>query len=60
MPSRVLDFPVFDVFGSDYPHPVGMSDPISFVDQLEGLDEHAIRKVMGGNLASLMHVVDAA
>ena len=25
------------LFGSDYPHPEGMSDPISFVDDLEGL-----------------------
>jgi predicted TIM-barrel fold metal-dependent hydrolase len=48
------------LFGSDYPHPEGMSDPISFVDQLKGLDESAIRKVMGGNLAGLMHVSDAA
>ena len=31
-PDRVL-------FGSDYPHPEGMSDPISFVDELKGLDE---------------------
>jgi predicted TIM-barrel fold metal-dependent hydrolase len=47
------------LFGSDYPHPEGMSDPITFVDELEGLDESAIRKVMGGNLARLMHVSDA-
>ena len=24
------------LFGSDFPHPEGMSDPISFVDDLEG------------------------
>jgi predicted TIM-barrel fold metal-dependent hydrolase len=48
------------LFGSDYPHPEGMSDPISFVDELKGLDENAIRKVMGGNLAGLMHVADVA
>ena len=48
------------LFGSDYPHPEGMSDPISFVDELQGLDEGSIRKVMGGNLAGLMHVSDAA
>ena len=48
------------LFGSDYPHPEGMSDPISFVDQLQGLDESAIRKVMGGNLAGLMRVSEAA
>ena len=41
-------------FGSDYPHPEGMSDPISFVDELEGLPEEDQAKVMGGNLARLM------
>ena len=25
------------LFGSDFPHPEGMYDPIGFVDQLEGL-----------------------
>ncbi len=44
------------LFGSDYPHPEGMSDPITFVDELKGLDDSAVRKVMGGNLAGLMHV----
>ena len=44
------------VFGSDYPHVEGMSDPISFVDQLEGLPDDQIRKVMGGNMAALMKV----
>ncbi|HJR24757.1 MAG TPA: amidohydrolase family protein [Acidimicrobiales bacterium] len=44
------------LFGSDYPHPEGMSDPITFVDDLEGLDHDAIAKVMGGNLSRLMNV----
>ena len=44
--------------GPDYPHPEGMSDPITFVDELKGLDDSAVRKVMGGNLAGLMHVTD--
>jgi predicted TIM-barrel fold metal-dependent hydrolase len=48
------------LFGSDYPHPECMSDPLSFVDELQALDESAIRKVMGGNLAGLMHVREAA
>lgn len=47
------------LFGSDYPHPEGMSDPITFVDELKGLDDSAVRKVMGGNLAGLMHVTDS-
>jgi predicted TIM-barrel fold metal-dependent hydrolase len=48
------------LFGSDFPHPEGMSDPISFVDDLAGLDQQVVAKVMGGNLARLMHVSEAA
>jgi predicted TIM-barrel fold metal-dependent hydrolase len=44
------------VFGSDYPHPEGMSDPLSFVDDLAGLSTEDTAKVMGGNLARLMNV----
>ena len=44
------------VFGSDYPHPEGLADPITFVDDLEGLPADDIAKVMGGNLARLMKV----
>ncbi len=48
------------LFGSDYPHPEGMSDPITFVDDLEGLPEEDIKKVMGGNLNRLMGFEEAA
>jgi predicted TIM-barrel fold metal-dependent hydrolase len=44
------------VFGSDYPHPEGMSDPISFVDELTGLPGESVAKVMGGNLGRLLDV----
>ena len=44
------------VFGSDYPHPEGMSDPVSYVHELEGLPEADIARVMGGNLAEIMKV----
>jgi len=44
------------VFGSDYPHPEGMYDPITFVDEIEALSEGDRAKVMGGNLAKLMKV----
>ena len=44
------------LFGSDFPHPEGMSDPISFVDDLEGLPDEDIAKVMGGNMSRLMNV----
>ena len=48
------------LFGSDFPHPEGMADPLSFVDQLDGLPEDDKAKVMGGNLNRLMKVPVAA
>jgi predicted TIM-barrel fold metal-dependent hydrolase len=48
------------MFGSDYPHAEGMYDPVSFVDQLEGMPEEDKAKVMGGNLARIMKVPVAA
>ena len=47
------------LFGSDYPHPEGLADPASYVDELAGLPEETVRKIMGGNLARLMNVEDA-
>jgi len=44
------------LFGSDFPHPEGIADPISFVDDLSGLPQDDIAKVMGGNLGRLMNV----
>ncbi len=44
------------LFGSDYPHPEGMADPITFVDELTFLPKEEQAKVMGGNLAKLMGV----
>ena len=44
------------IFGSDWPHPEGLADPITFVDELEGLPDDVVRQVMGGNLARLLHV----
>jgi predicted TIM-barrel fold metal-dependent hydrolase len=48
------------VFGSDYPHIEGMSDPLSYVDELEGLPHEDIARVMGGNLAEVMKAPFAA
>jgi len=48
------------LFGSDYPHPEGLADPASYVDELAGLDEESVRNIMGGNLARLMNVADVA
>jgi predicted TIM-barrel fold metal-dependent hydrolase len=44
------------VFGSDYPHPEGLFDPVTWVDELEGLAEEDKAKVMGGNLGRVMKV----
>jgi predicted TIM-barrel fold metal-dependent hydrolase len=46
------------LFGSDYPHPEGLADPVSYLDELRGLPEASVRKIMGGNLARLMGVDD--
>ncbi|GAA3392612.1 amidohydrolase family protein [Cryptosporangium minutisporangium] len=42
------------VFGSDYPHPEGMFDPVTFVDEIEPLADEDKAKIMGGNLSRLM------
>jgi len=44
------------LFGSDYPHPEGLADPASYMNELAGLPDESIRKIMGGNLAGLMKV----
>ncbi|HZM55710.1 MAG TPA: amidohydrolase family protein [Acidimicrobiales bacterium] len=44
------------LFGSDYPHPEGLRDPIAYVDELQGMPDEVVRKIMGGNLAGLMGV----
>jgi predicted TIM-barrel fold metal-dependent hydrolase len=46
------------LFGSDYPHPEGLADPVSYVQELAGVPEETVRKIMGGNLARLMGVDD--
>ncbi|HVC69312.1 MAG TPA: amidohydrolase family protein [Acidimicrobiales bacterium] len=47
------------LFGSDFPHPEGLGDPVSYVRELDSLSEDAVRQIMGGNLARLMNVDDA-
>ena len=44
------------LFGSDFPHPEGLADPLEFVDELEGLPSEDVAKVMGGNLGRLVGV----
>jgi predicted TIM-barrel fold metal-dependent hydrolase len=47
------------LFGSDFPHPEGLADPVSYTQELAGMSEERVRKIMGGNLARLMNVEDA-
>jgi hypothetical protein len=42
------------LFGSDFPHPEGLADPLSYVNHLDRLTDEDIRKVMGGNFANLI------
>ena len=41
------------VFGSDWPHPEGLQDPITFVDDLAELTQEEQAKIMGGNMVEL-------
>lgn len=42
------------LFGSDYPHPEGLADPITYIDELKGMSDEHKALIMGGNLARLM------
>lgn len=42
------------LFGSDYPHPEGLADPVSFADEITSLSDEAIAKFMGANLAGII------
>jgi predicted TIM-barrel fold metal-dependent hydrolase len=48
------------VFGSDYPHPEGMAEPVTYAKELEGLPKEDIARVMGGNMAELVKLPFAA
>jgi hypothetical protein len=66
--SEYIPNPTFDVvaapglpldhilFGSDFPHPEGLKEPLSYADKLDGLTGDQQAQVMGGNLAKLMKV----
>jgi predicted TIM-barrel fold metal-dependent hydrolase len=55
-PMGLIDLMGLDnvVFGSDYPHPEGLFDPLTWVDELDGLSVGDQAKIMGGNLSRLM------
>jgi len=42
------------LFGSDFPHPEGLGDPVSFARDLEGLPDDVVAKIMGENLRALL------
>jgi predicted TIM-barrel fold metal-dependent hydrolase len=44
------------LFGSDYPHPEGLGDPMTYLDELAGQPEELVRKIMGGNMSRLMNL----
>jgi predicted TIM-barrel fold metal-dependent hydrolase len=41
-------------FGSDYPHPEGLEDPLAYADELSAYSVDDIRKVMGANMYGLL------
>ena len=42
------------VFGSDYPHPEGLAEPLDFVDGIEKLKDEEIRMIMRDNTMGLL------
>ena len=42
------------LFGSDYPHSEGLAEPADYANQLEGLDDHAVRRIMRENQRELL------
>ena len=42
------------VFGSDYPHPEGLAEPVDFVDGIEKLPDREIRMIMRDNSLGLV------
>jgi predicted TIM-barrel fold metal-dependent hydrolase len=43
-------------FGSDYPHPEGLADPLSYAEHHPELADHEIAMMMGGTLSTMMRV----
>ena len=48
------------MFGSDFPHPEGMGDPLQYSEVVEGMDFEAQKLIMGGTIAKAMHVGEYA
>ena len=46
------------LFGSDYPHPEGLREPRDYVGRLSGCGDAVTRRVLRGNTASLLGLLD--
>jgi hypothetical protein len=44
------------MFGSDFPHPEGMADPLAYSDVVADLSPEDQALIMGGTISRLMHV----
>jgi predicted TIM-barrel fold metal-dependent hydrolase len=57
-PRRLVELLGADhvIFGSDFPHVEGLADPLSYLDELDGLPDEDLRKIMGGNMMNLLGV----
>lgn len=44
------------MWGSDFPHPEGLRDPLAFSEEIAELPLDVQKAVMGGNLARLLGV----
>jgi predicted TIM-barrel fold metal-dependent hydrolase len=42
------------LFGSDFPHAEGLSEPLSFLDELENFSADEVRRIMRDNGRSLV------
>ena len=48
------------LFGSDYPHPEGLREPRDYISRLDGCGTAVTRRVLRGNTASLLGLLDHA
>ena len=48
------------IFGSDFPHPEGLGNPLDFLNEIEELSQGDQRKIMGENLRGLLAPGDPA
>ena len=47
-------------FGSDYPHPEGLAEPLAWLDELDGLDAPATERIVSTNIYELLGLRPAA